>query len=334
MNLYLNMKKILAAAIIFIVLVGLLIKTSKKPVEKKLQKVTIMMPFTPSISWAAYYAAINKGFYNDEGLNVEMQYTPKGNAGAVEQLIAGKVDIIESGEESLIMSRSKGSEAVAIYPIKPANIYYVISEKSKKITKPAELFGKKVAVSSFGSGTYFNLLAMLNSADIDKNSVDIIDAGTSLVSAFFEKKFDAAAVQLYQRLLIEAKIPDLNIIKATDYSGISRQHLATTEKLIKNNPELLKKFLRASKKGLEYAVNHPEEAVDIFISLHPEAASQKKSDLFFWNSQNKEYKYKAGLPGLEKLEDWQKSQDDLFKIGLITEKTDVSAMFTNKFFPK
>lgn len=328
------MKKILIVIIIFIIASALLIKTNKKPAQTKLQKVTMMVPFTPSVSWAAYYAALNKGYYKNEGLNVEMQYTPKGNAGSVEQLIAGKVDIIDTGEESLIMSRSKGSKIVAVYPMEPVNIYYIVSEKSKNIIKPADLIGKKIAVSSFGSGTYFNILAILYKSNIDKNKVEIVNAGTSLIPAFFEKKFDVASVHLNMRVPIESKISDLNIINAADYSGISRQHIATTENFIKNNPELIKKFLRATKKGLEYAVKYPEEAVDMYISLFPEAKSQRKTSLAGWNAQIKAYRYNTSLPGMEKEENWKESQNIIFDIGLITIKTDVSSMFTNKFIPK
>lgn len=331
---FIVMKKILLVAIIFIVLTLLFIKIPKKPVEQKLQKVTMMVPFLPTVSWSPYYAALNKGYYKDEGLEVDLQFTPKGNAGSVEQLIGKKVDIIDTGEESLIMSRSKGSKIVAIYPMEPVNVYYIISEKDKNIVKPADLIGKKIGVSSFGSGTYFNIQAILKAENIDKNQVEIIDAGNTLVAAFFENKFDAVSVHLNMRVPIESKSPNLNVIKASDYSGISRGHIATTEDFIKNNPVLIEKFLRATKKGLEYAVKHPEEAVDIYIGLFPEAKANRTNSLNGWKAQIKEFQYDKSLPYKEKGEDWKASQEMMFNIGLITKKTDVSAMFTNKFIPK
>ena len=327
------MKKIIIAIIIFLVALGLILKTPKKPSQTKLQKVTIMMPFLPSVQWSSYYTAKNKGYYQDEGLDVSFQYSTKGNAGTIEQLVGGKVNFILTGEESIILSRSKGLKIVAVYPIEPTNVYYIISEKNKNITKPENLAGKKISVVSAGGSTYNNLLVILRSANLDKDSVEIIQAGPVFVPAFLEGKFDAVSTHLGQKLQIEEKLRDLNVIKAFDYSDISRQHIVADENLIKSNPELIKKFLLATKKGLEYAVSHPEEAVEIYNTINPDAKLQKKSDLNLWSALIKEFHYKTNLPELEKSENWKKSQEVLFDIGSITQKTDVTSMFTNKFAP-
>lgn len=300
----------------------------------EIQKVTIMMPFISQIQWAAYYTAKGRGYYQDEGLEVEIQYSTKGSAGPIEQLIGGNVNLILTDEESVIMARSKDLDIVAVYPIEPTNVFYIVSEKNKNITKPADLIGKKVGLISSASGAYGNLLAILQLSKIDKNKVEIVQAGTSIVPAFLERKFDAAAIHLSQKLLIKEKNPDLNIINASDYTNISRGHVVATGSLVKNNPELIKKFLRATKKGLEYAVNNPEEAVNIYISFNPDAESQRKVSQDLWNAFIEEYHYKTGIPGLESPQDWQKSQDVSYDVGLITKKTNVSEMYTNEFIPQ
>ena len=187
---FIVMKKILVVAILFIILALVFVKTLKKPVEKKLQKVTVMVNNTPSVSWIPYYTAINKKYYQDEGLDVTMQYSTKGNAGPIEQIVGGKVDFIQTGKESIIMAREKGVDIVSVYPITPANVYYIVSEKNKNITKPADLIGKKVGLISSASGAYINLLVILNLEKIDKNDVEIVQAGTTVVTGFLEKKYD------------------------------------------------------------------------------------------------------------------------------------------------
>lgn len=327
------MKKILLATIIFIVVLGILIKINKKPAQTKLQKVTIVMPFIPTAQWTAYYTTLKKGYYKEEGLDVNFQYSNKGNAGSVEQLVAGKADFIHTGEEGVVMARSKGLNIVSVYPIEPTNVYYIVSEKNKNITKPIDLVGKKIGVLSSASGTYTNLQVILNLAKVDKNKVEIIQAGTSQMTAFLEGKFDAASFHLGSLTTVEEKMPDLNIIKASDYSDIGRGHIVVSEKLIKTNPELIKKFLKATKKGLEYAVNHPKEAVEIYLGINPDAKSQEKYSLNYWNTIIKEHYYLTNIPGLDKSQNWQKSQDVLFEVGLITKKTNVASMFTNEFAP-
>ena len=331
------MKKIIVIIIILIIIsLGVFINFihNKPPVGPEMKKVTLMVPFIPQIQWAAYYVAESKGYYKDEGLDVEFQYSTQGSAGPIEQLIGGKVDFILTDEESAIMARSKDLDIVAIYPIEPTNVFFVVSEKNKNITKPADLIGKKVGLISSASGAYANLLAILHLSNIDKNDVEIIQAGTAVVPSFLEKKFDAAAIHLSQKLLIEEKIPDLNVINASDYTDMSSGHIVVTRDLIKSGPELIKKFLRATKKGLEYAVSNPEEAVEMYISFNPDAAPQRKVSQDLWNAFIDKFHYKTGLPGFESQQDWQKSQDLLYEVGIIAKKTDVSEMYTNEFIPK
>lgn len=337
------MKKTLVVIFILIALGLLADQLFRKPITSILlrkstpttvQKVNIMMPFIPQIQWAAYYTAKNKGYYKDEGLDVDIQYSTKGSAGPIEQLIGGKVNFILTTEDSAIMARAKNLDIVAVYPIEPTNVFYIVSEKNKNITTPADLVGKKIGLISSASGAYNNLLAILQLSKIDKNKVEIVQAGTSIVPAFLEGKFDVAAIHLSQKLLIEEKIPDLNIINASDYTDISRGHIAVTGNLIKSNPELIRKFLKATKKGLEYAVNHPEEAVEIYMGFNPDAKPQRKVSQDLWNAFIEEHHYKTSLPGLEKSQNWQKSQDVLFDTGMITNKTDISSMYNNKFIPQ
>lgn len=307
---------------------------NKPNVRPETQEVTLMMPFISQVQWAAYYTAKYKGYYTDEGLDVEIQYSTQGGSGPIEQLIGGNVDFILANEDSIIMARAKDLDVVSVYPIEPTNVFYIISDKDKNINSPNDLIGKKVGVISSASGGYTNLLAILSLSNVNANNVEIIQAGTAVVPAFLEGKFDAASIHLSQKLLIEQDIPDLNIISASDYTEVSSGHIAVTKNLIETNPELIRKFLNATKKGLEYAINHPKEAVDIYITFNPDAELERQVSQDLWNAFIENYHYKTGLPQFESLQDWQDSQDLLYAIGIITKKTDVPEMYTNEFILK
>jgi len=331
------MKKLkIIITILIIISLGIFIRFlyKKPPAEPEMQKVTVMVPFIPQIQWAAYYTAKNNGYYKEEGLDVEIQYSTKGSAGPIEQLIGRKVDFILTDRESAIMARSRDLDIVAVYPIELTNVFYVLSEKNKNITKPSDLIGKKVGLISSASGAYSNLLVILHLSNIDINDIEIVQAGTAVVPAFLEGKFDATAVHLSQKLLIEEKIPNLNIINASDYTDMSSGHIVVNGNLVESNPELIKKFLRATKKGLEYASKNPNEAVEIYISFFPDAESKRKISQDLWNAFIKEYHYEERIPGFESPQDWQKSCNLLYDIGIITKKTNISEMYTNEFVPK
>lgn len=305
-----------------------------KPNEPKLQKVTIMVPFIAQIQWAPYYVAKYNGYYKDEGLEIEIQYSTKGSAGPIEQLVGGNVDFILSTMESLIKANSKGLDIVSVYLTEPTNVFYIVSDKKKNINKPSDLKGKKIGVISSASGAYNNLLLILYLSKMEVKEVEIISAGTSVVPSFLEGKFDAAAIHLSEVVPIQKRGVDLNIINASDYSNISSGEIAVTGNLIKKNPELIKKFLRATQKGLEYAVKNPEKTVDIYINYNLEAESTRQADQDLWNIFIDKQYYKEKISGLQSAEMWQKSQDLLFDAGIIEKKTDVAKMFTNDFIPQ
>lgn len=302
--------------------------------EPEMQKITIMMPFIPQVQWSAYYTAKYNEYYKDEGLDVEIQYTTKGNAGPVEQLVGGNVNFILTARDTIITARSKDLDIVAVYPIETTNLFYIVSEEDKNITKPSDLIGKKVGIISSASGAYANLLVILHLSNIDINDIEIVQAGPAVVPAFLEGKFEAAAIHLSQKLLIEEKIPNLNIINASDYTDMSTGHIAVNKNLVESDPELIKKFLRATKRGIVYATNNPNEAVEIYISLYPEAEIKRKVSQDLWNTFISEYNYDKSIPTLESSQDWQKTQDLLYDVGTITKKTSISEMYINDFIPK
>lgn len=305
-----------------------------KPQEPKLEKIVFMLPFIQNINWSAYYCAQANGYFKEEGLEVELQYSSKGNAGPIEQLAGGNADIILTDTESIIKANNKGLNLVAVYLAGPTNVFYIVSEKGKNITKPADLVNKKIGVLSSASGNYTNLLIILSQAKIDVKDVDIIQTGLAMVPTFIEKKIDAAVVYLNEKLQIESKGIILNVINASDYSGVTVQQITVTENIIKTKPEMIKKFLRAYEKGLRFAVDNPEKALEIYQNINKDAQSQKEADKNLWETFIEKQHYKEKISGTQTLEMWQKSQDLLFDAGIIEKKTDVSKMFTNEFVPQ
>ena len=142
------------------------------------------------------------------------------------------------------------------------------------------------------------------------------------------------SVHLSQKLLIEEEIPDLNIINASDYTDIGTGYIAVNRELAENDPELIKKFLRATKKGIIYATDNPNEAVEIYISLNPDAEIKREVSQDLWNAFIREFNYNESLPSPESPEDWQKTQDLLYDVGTIMKKTSVSEMYSNEFIPE
>lgn len=136
-------------------------------------------------------------------------------------------------------------------------------------------------------------------------------------------------------VLLQKRGYEINEIKLSDYGiDIYGIPLITNENLIKENPDLVKRFVATTIKSWNYAISHPEEAVDALVEMYPEL---KKDDLLPQMSgvisltRNKDTeKYSLGYQTKEK---WKKTQDLLYDQGLIDKKININEIFTNRFLP-
>ena len=108
--------------------------------------------------------------------------------------------------------------------------------------------------------------------------------------------------------------------------------LVTSEKMIEQNPDLVKKLMKAVSAGYEFAIANPETAADILIKHVPESDPKmiKKSQL--WLSP--QYKAEAARWGEQKEVIWESYAEWLFENELVPSKMDASKAFTNDFLPK
>ncbi|MBO2534177.1 MAG: ABC transporter substrate-binding protein, partial [Thermoactinomycetaceae bacterium] len=108
--------------------------------------------------------------------------------------------------------------------------------------------------------------------------------------------------------------------------------IITNESMIQKDPETIKKFLRAVKKGYEYAIDHPEEAADILIEAVPESDPELIRKSQQWMS--KQYRADAPAWGVQKEKVWTDFTDWMWKHKLIEKKIDPTKAFTNEFLPQ
>ncbi len=305
-----------------------------KSVQQDTANVKLMIGFPPLIIWSPVYTAIEKGYYAEEGLDITLSYSQEGSVGPIKQLAAGKVDFGYAGGDAVIMSGSKAN-VVMVYQIEQRQPFVIMSKDKAGIKEPKDLLGKKVATPSFGSSAYLVDRVILNKAGVDYNKVEFVATGASgRLPAFFSGKVDAADAHVIFLPIVKSKNISANVIYASDYTGLPAIGIVTSKRMIKEHPDIVRKFVKATKKGLEYAVAHPEEAADIFVKFQPEAAKSKGLQIAMWKTYAKEILLtKDGkIPsGKMSYEVWSKAQDDLYKAGVVDKKLDVSRFYTNKF---
>lgn len=232
-------------------------------------KVSIRLKWLHQAQFAGYYVAKEKGFYKEEGLDVTIN--PGGPQLVAENLVAAGTDDFAQGGgmETTLTGRDKGLPLVAIAAVFPKTPVLLVAKKDSGITKLEDFAGKKV--SMWYTGTQFIVRAMLRSKGIDPSTITEVPQSVTM-APFIRNEVSVACVTVFNELqsLYAEGIRDLTIFDPADYGiVIPRDTIVTTEKMIKERPDVVQRFLRASLRGWKYALENQPEAVDITLKQSP-----------------------------------------------------------------
>jgi len=237
-------------------------------ITKKLEKVSVRLPI-PVIEagQTPFYVAYDKGYYKDEGLEVNFGMGSK-ELNPVKMVISGKDTFgVLGGPDTLLTARSKGHKIKAVAILhKNSNFPCLITLKSSGITKLEQLQNSKIGFF-YGHISTDVLRNMLKKNNIKYTEVDVGFDYSQLIA----KKIDAEwAFTVTAGLELPYKGIDINIISPKDYNITTHGYtIFTTDKIIKNNPKLVAKFVKATLKGVDFMVKHPKEALKSLLKRNP-----------------------------------------------------------------
>ncbi|MCM3452540.1 ABC transporter substrate-binding protein [Heyndrickxia oleronia] len=301
--------------------------------KKGLKHVTVVLDWTPNTNHTGLYVAKEKGYFKEEGLDVDI--IQPGEAGADQLVAAGKAQFGISAQESITEARIQGVPIVSIAAIIQHNTSGFASPKEKNITSPKDFENK--TYGGWGAPVEKAVLDSLmkkEHADVEKTK--IINMGETDFFTAVKRDIDFAWIY-YGWTGVEAELrgEKINMVYLTDYSNKLDYYtpvLTTNEKMIEKDPETIKHFLAAASKGYTYAIDHPDDAADLLIKAVPDLdpklvkASQK------WLSPK--YQDDAARWGEQKQEIWENYASWMYDNHLLDKKLDSKKAFTNQYLPK
>lgn len=220
------------------------------------EKVTLQLKWFHQFQFAGFYAAKEQGYYAQEGLDVDiLERSP--DKDIVKQITSGEVDFA-IGDSGISSYYARGEPIVALAAIFQHNPLVFIAKQSTGIISSYEMQGKKVMFDSVGAGdaplrailaeaeTNYTLIKQsFNADDLINNKVDVMSAYLSNEPFYFQEK--------------GVKI---NIINPQSYGfDFYGDILFTSQQQVNTHPERVEKFRRASLKGWQYALDHPEQLI-------------------------------------------------------------------------
>lgn len=243
------------------------------------KNIRLQLKWWHQFQFAGYYAAEVKGYYKDEGLEVQIIPGDKDHAPAKE-VLSGKADYGITGSD-ILLDFAKGAPVVVVGAIFQHSPYIVISLRKDNYSSPSDLIGKRIMTSP--DQGWVHLQAMFLNEGIPLDSIKLVPHtwnNNDLVSGNADAITGYSSVELYQ--FQKLGIP-VNYLRPSNY-GIDfyGDVLFSLRSTVDDHPLTTEKFIRATFKGWQYAMTHQEELAEYILTL-PGVKERNvlKSDLMY-----------------------------------------------------
>lgn len=306
---------------------------TEQPAE--LKEITVVLDWVPNTNHTGLYVALEEGYFEDEGLKVNIIQPTEG--GSADLIAAGQGEFGISYQEQVTYARTSANPlpVKAIAAILQHNTSGFASPVDKEILSPKDFEGKKYG--GWNSPMEEAILkGMMSLEDADFSKLEMISVGAIDYFTAVTEHVDFTWIYYgWDGVAAEVKDFPINFIKLQDVDPRLDSYtpvIVANEELLNSDPELAKSFLKATAKGYQFAIENPEAAVEHLLANAPEVdreiatASQK----YLAN----EYAEEGEAWGEMELKMWEDYAAWMHEKGLIETELNAGEAFTNEFLPK
>jgi NitT/TauT family transport system substrate-binding protein len=287
------------------------------------------MGFTPSVQFAPFYVAVDKGYFAAEGLAIDFDYSYETNG--VQLVGAGQLPFAIVSGEQVLLARAQSLPVVYVMDWFQKFPVALIAKTSAGIKTPADLRGKRIGTPELAGANFIGMRALLAKAGVAASEVSVSAIGFNQASALQAGQVDVAVVYSNNEpVRLAAQGVALSVINVSDYVSLAANGILTNEDTIAKNPDLIRAFLRAFARGLSDSIADPGTAYTItkkYVSnLSDDVVEQKVLALTI-------DMWKAPHLGMSDPAAWQTMQQTLLDTKLLSQAQDLSKTYTNDFVP-
>lgn len=295
----------------------------------ELRTIRLPMGFIPSVQYAPFYVAQEKGYFADEGLTLEFDYSFETDGVAL--VGAGELPFAVVSAEQVLLARAQGLPVVYVMAWFQQFPVAVMANADAGLDTPEALRGKRIGTPLLGGANYVGLRALLTAAGVTAEEVTIEAIGFNQVPALTAGQVDAVVVYANNEpIRLAAQDQAYSVLPVSDYADLAANGILSSEAAIAEEPELVRGFVRALLRGLADTNADPDGAYDIttrYVEGLTDPALEKEvlaATMALWQAER---------PGYSDPAAWETMQATLLESGLLAEAQDLSKAFTNEFVP-
>jgi NitT/TauT family transport system substrate-binding protein len=291
--------------------------------------IRLPMGYIPNVQYAPFYVAVDKGFFRDENIEIEFDYSFETDG--ISLVGANNLQFTLASGEQVLLARAQGLPVVYVlgwwqdYPVA------VVAKSGGNLQSPSDLKGKKIGLPILAGASYIGLRALLNAGNVKESEVTLDVIGYNQVEALISNQEQVVVVYANNEpIQLQAQGYAIDELRVADYVELASNGLVTNEQTILENPELVRRMDRAIQRGIADVLANPNQAYDICLGyVEGLAQSDEKvqrqimfASMDFW---------RAEVVGHSDPAAWENMQKVLLDMGLISQPQDLSQAFTNQF---
>ncbi len=296
---------------------------------QQIDHIRLPMGYIPNVQYAPFYVAVDNGYYRENGIEIEFDYSFETDG----VTLVGADDLqfaLVSGEQ-VLLARTQDLPVVYVmgwwqdYPVG------VVAKTKEGIQSPNDLAGKRIGLPGLFGANYIGLRALLNVAGLNEDDVILDSIGFNQVEALATDQEQAVVIYANNEPIQLAALGfDIDLIKVADYVQLASNGLISNETTIANNPDLVRRMVQATLRGLSDTLADPDQAFEISKKYveNLEQADQEiqrkvlEASIAFW---------KADQLGFTAPEAWENMQEILLDMDLLSEPLDLTQAYSNEF---
>ena len=266
------MPSVRASAVLLVLMLTAVSPARAEPgtTGRPLEKVRLQLKWKHQFQFAGYYAAIEKGYYRDVGLEVELIEAPDA-AEPADAVFDGEAEFGIAASD-LILLRSKGRPVVALAAIYQHSPLIFLARADREIGSIHDLKGKRVMIEPHAA----ELIAYLQFEGLGLTQLSTVPH-TFSPDDLIAGKVDAISAYLTDEPFLLRRGGIDYFIFTPRSAGIDfyGDTLFTTEEMLRKKPRLVRRFVDASLRGWRYALKHSDEIIDLILTRYSKRHSRE-----------------------------------------------------------
>ena len=323
------MKRLLLPAFVMVLATACAPEAMSSPAA--LRTIRLPMGYLPSVQYAPFYVAEARGYFAEEGLALEFDYAFETDG--VKLVGANDLPFSLASGEQVLLARQHDLPVVYVlgwwqdYPVA------IAASASSGIDEPADLAGRTVGIPLLGGASYVGYAAMMSANGLPLDAATLQVIGFTQAEALQAGQVEAAVVYANNEPIVLASqgFP-VDVLRVADYVTLASNGIITNEETLRDDPELVRRMLRATVRGLQDTLDDPDAAFEICkgyvegLSGEAEAIQRQvlAESLLFWKADRLGYSQPAA---------WENMQRVMIEADLLADSQDLDQAYTNDFVP-